>query len=180
MKTTIISVLALAAIAGTASAQVYNGPGFAISDNNSNSSTLVAGAPSSITTVTVSIMGLTHTWFADLNAFLTAPNGDVITLFDNVNSSGDPNGTYTFSDSAAAVVAPGDLSGGTFLAQGGSMNALFGGDDAAGIWTLNVNDEAGADVGSIQGWELRLTGVPTPGALALLGMGGLLVSRRRR
>lgn len=180
MKTTIIAVLALVGLAGTASAQLYNGPGFAINDSSANSSTLVAGAPSSITTVTVSIIGLSHTFLFDLNAFLTAPNGDVITLFNDVATGGDPNGTYTFSDSAAAPVGTGDLSGGTFLAQGGSMNALFGGDNAAGIWTLNVNDEIGGDTGSVQGWELRITGVPTPGALALLGMGGLLVSRRRR
>jgi len=170
----------LASAAGLANAQSYNGPGFTISDVAVNSSTLAVDAAGPLSTVEVSFFGIQHTWFADLTCYLTAPNGDVLNLFHRPNTSGDPSGTYNFSDSASAAVTASDLAGGTFLAQGGTFSAAFGGDEAGGIWRLNIDDLAGGDVGSISGWQLRINTVPTPGAAALVGFAGLAAFRRRR
>jgi len=174
-----VGVAALFASAGFSHAQTYSGAGFAINDLAANSGTIaVAGATMSITDVQVVIYGLRHTWFNDLICSVTAPNGDVLNLFSRINTGDDPNGTYRFTDSALAAVSATDISGGTFLAQGGSFAARFGGDDANGTWQLNVNDVQRLDLGSIDGWEITV--VPAPGAAVRVGRGGVLASRRRR
>lgn len=53
-----------------------------------------------------------------------------------------------------------------------------GGD--AGVWTLRIYDWASGDTGSLGGWSIDVTHVPAPGALALLGLAGLVSGRRRR
>lgn len=72
-----------------------------------------------------------HTWIGDLIVTLTGPNGTVVTLWNR---------------------------------QGGSQHNLyqvftvtnFNGIQATGNWTLTVSDNAGGDVGVIQGtWSLR-------------------------
>lgn len=171
--------LALVASAGLANAQTFSGSGFAINDVSANSSTIsVSGGPVSIPGIEVTIFALTHTWFSDLTCYLTAPNGDVINLFVRPPTGNNPNGTYIFSDSASAPVSAADLSGGTFLPVGGTFAGTFGGDDSNGIWRLNIDDLAAADVGSIQGWQLNI--IPAPGAAAVMGLGGLIIGRRRR
>lgn len=47
---------------------------------------------------------------------------------------------------------------------------------AAGTYYVSIDGWAGAS----NSYELQLNGVPTPGSAALLGLGGLVVTRRRR
>ncbi|CAG1008258.1 hypothetical protein PHYC_03541 [Phycisphaerales bacterium] len=89
------------------------------------------------------------------------------------------NGTSTVTQNIRVSRAPmGLLDGMTFyfdvLSSGGG-----GGDP--GVDHLSRNDPATPDwsVPSVAGAFLPYT-IPTPGALALLGLGGLLVARRRR
>ena len=60
-----------------------------------------------------------------------------------------------------------------------SFAATFAGTNAVGDWTLYIGDSAGADVGDCGGWNLNLT-TPEPATLGLLGLGSLVLLRRRR
>lgn len=114
--------------------------------------------------------------------------------------STDMNGLYRFSDAftgnlwtAAAVgvggnVPAGDyrsstnLFGGTAAGTAGSyaptsLDAIFAGRTLAGTWTLKIVDGAPPDFGSISGWSIT---VPGPGAIALVGLAGLIGKPRRR
>jgi hypothetical protein len=56
--------------------------------------------------------------------------------------------------------------------------AAFG-TSVNGNWSLFVVDDASADTGSIAGgWQIEV--IPSPGAMAMLGLGGLVAARRRR
>lgn len=58
--------------------------------------------------------------------------------------------------------------------------ADFNGLNALGNWTLYIGDGVGGDVGILDAWSMTITTIPAPGALALLGMAGLVSRRRRR
>ncbi|CAN5859382.1 hypothetical protein BH11PLA1_BH11PLA1_18120 [soil metagenome] len=129
----------------------------------------------------ITLRGLQHTWNSDLQ--FTLSNGVNSILFlanaDGADSR-DFNGDYTFTPTGAGFAA-----GGTVLPSGttGATNdfsATFAGQALAGTWTLSVTDIASGDTGRLEGFDLNFTTVPTPGAAALLGMGGLLAARRRR
>jgi xanthosine utilization system XapX-like protein len=52
--------------------------------------------------------------------------------------------------------------------------------DKFGEWSLFISDRAGGDFGSIGQWQINMVNLPAPGSLALLGVGGLVIGRRRR
>ncbi len=58
--------------------------------------------------------------------------------------------------------------------------ADFNGLNAVGSWALYIGDGAGGDTGILDRWSLTITTLPAPGALALLGIAGLVSRRRRR
>ncbi len=206
MKT--FAVLALVTFAGAAQAQTFFGSGATIPDNTvdgangGNISTI--GLIGTIQSVSFGMQGLTHTWVGDLIATVTyAPVGGSPISVNLMNRIGQPpagagdssdlNGNYTFSDSgadiwaAAAGLAGGvAIPGGDYRATGAgssspiNLTALFAGANAQGVWSINVADRAGADVGAFTGWSVSLTAVPAPSALAMMGLGGLVAGRRRR
>ena len=50
---------------------------------------------------TVTLHGLTHTWPADLNVLLVAPNGSSVVLMAQTGAGSAPSGDVTFDDAAA-------------------------------------------------------------------------------
>jgi len=137
-------------------------------------------------------------------------SGRTATLFDSVGMPDDAfgfaaqlDGTYVFNDnifdpadplksslwSAADVAGVGVIPTAFYYPTGYgspslvSMDAVFAGITSAGTWRLDVVDTFAAfDDGSLFKWVLVLTGtpVPAPGAIALLGIAGLVGGRRRR
>lgn len=143
-------------------------------------------------------IAIAHTWQGDLTVRLThVSSGNSITL---LNRPGVPQSTFgsgednygvpgsaymNFTDSAASIydAAPVPNVVGDWKPEGpGTLGLNFGGLSAAGTWTLSVFDSGGGDVGSIDGFciETVTQQVPAPGALGLLGLGGLAAARRRR
>ena len=202
------AVLALVAFAGAAQAQTFFGSGASIPDNivaGVNGGDIVpSGLLGTIQSVSFGIQGLTHTWAGDLIATVTyAPVGGSpisVNLMNRVGiittgagDSSDFGGDYSFSDSgadlwaAAAAAGAGVVIGaGDYRATGPGSSAaidltsLFAGANVQGVWSINVADRAGADVGAFSGWSVSLTAVPAPSALAMMGLGGLVAGRRRR
>jgi subtilisin-like proprotein convertase family protein len=188
-----VALITIAALAGTAAAQSFNGAGFSIPDNSpagASSSIVVSGA-GSVQGLTVTLQGMSHTWVGDL--IISLSNGS--TSIDLINRPGVPElgtvgfswnllGDYTFDDAAGTTFESiGNGVGSTFNLPSGSYapeQALsgFNGGSFNGTWTLTISDNAGLDTGNLQGWTL--TNVPAPSALALLGLGGVVAGRRRR
>jgi subtilisin-like proprotein convertase family protein len=203
MKRFVTAFAAFLVVSGSAFGDVYSGSGFAIPDNvpaGVSSVIAVAGDTTSITSVEVTLTGLTHTWIGDLRATLTSPSGTVFTLFTRVGATvptgaGSPldfAGTYRFTDSAAitlwgalaspgpgGVIPPGDYRTSDALsAAATSLNGAFAGQNSNGNWTLTISDNLPVDIGSLERWKLSV--VPTPGSLAIFGLTGIAAGRRRR
>ncbi|MCU0688914.1 MAG: hypothetical protein MUE97_04135 [Phycisphaerales bacterium] len=225
MKKFATTVLAVAALAGMAQADVYTGgTGGNIADATTSNSVAGAGVStftllasnaanptiSSFNSLTIT-MG--HSWAGDLVMTLTSPSGavaDIVvrpgvtsaTTFGTGTNFGSSSGstpgtaTYTFVQSGGANLLPAPATGfyapgsynilsavtPTVVAPGASGlgYSVFNGLDVNGTWTLTIRDLGVTDVGSVVDWSMDITTVPTPGAAALLGLGGLVAGRRRR
>ena len=160
-------------------------------------------AVASIQSVVLNV-STTHTWIGDLQVVLFSPSGQGYNIFvrpgstaGSVGNSGDLLvGQYTFVDPVGGnptLPTVGNAVPGTTYAQSynGWTNGNLGINNvglnsvsgASGNWTLRIYDWAGGDTGALataNGWTLNYTPVPAPGAVALLGLAGLVGSRRRR
>lgn len=152
----------------------------------------VTGLTANVQSVNVSIT-MQHTWAGDVVATLIPPaGGNGLTLFSYIGYSANPsggdssnlNGTYIFTDSAAAdqvlwkaaVAAPttnDTIAPGSYRpaptgdpATGSSLNTTFGGltpAQANGNWTLRLTDGCQDDFGSVSAAVLDIsTGTVTP------------------
>jgi Zn-dependent metalloprotease/subtilisin-like proprotein convertase family protein len=129
------------------SVQVQNGNGcstgsfqatdvpIAIPDNNPTgiSSTIAVTGGGAIASLALSV-SIDHTWRGDLLVTLVSPSGASQVVHDRAGGSEDD-----------VVIV--DMPIGT-----------FNGQQAAGNWTLQVQDLAGADVGTLDSWSLTVTG----------------------
>lgn len=166
MKKT-IALAAVAALAGTAVAQSItidvsgvNSWGFS-GDAQNEFIDVFLGAGASITSIA---------W--DVNLTTVAPSW----LDEN---------TMTFNGAQSINVAAGDAFTGTNVNYAGSTGSAIV-LDGTGMLSIEVH-EVGFDdiVGGVdsfyeQGSSITINYVPAPGALAVLGMGGLVAGRRRR
>jgi len=188
---TILSLIAVAGMAGVASADVVtsNVPGSwpATPGTGSYTDTLSVPAAASIDYIT---FRMSHTWSSDLIISVASTNGATFSLLNRPTTGSRDLGVlaggvlvpaeYFFVASGAN--AWGALAGTQIPAgAGNSYNALSwtGGPLAAGDYTITMTDTIGGDGAVIEGWSIGYT-VPAPGAAALLGLGGLIVGRRRR
>ena len=100
-------------------------------------------------------INITHTYVGDLDAFLVAPDGTRIALFQNVGGGGD-NFTNTLLDDEA----PNAISSGSAPFTGSFRPAqplsTFDLKSITGDWTLEIRDEAGGDAGTIDEWSMYI------------------------
>lgn len=147
---------------------------------------------------------LTGGWNGDLYAFLQHDSGFSVLLNRPGKTSGDPIGSgssgfdITLSDDAITDIH--DLAGlgpitGLFQPDARNMDpdlvintdprtaylSSFQNLNANGDWTLFVADNAAGDASTLVGWGLTIFGVPEPSRamLLMLGLGSLLLRRRR-
>ena len=117
---------------------------------------------------------ITHTWRADLQIELVAPDGTTVLLADDNGGSGDDFGAgcsvgqmLCFDMNAATSISSWtstDPPDGTYQPLG-CLGDVNNGQNADGIWTLNVCDDLGGIVGEILGWCLVFdNNPPTPSA----------------
>ncbi|MEQ9207736.1 MAG: PEP-CTERM sorting domain-containing protein [Phycisphaerales bacterium] len=198
-----IAITAIAAIAGAATASPY------FTAANGYQSVASAPAGAALATVTIDISGI-ETWDEEGSAFNTviganlAANAHVVGIgWDTNQIAGLDSGgaswlsemTITFGDSAGPAVlfltpsgtgAPGtesNSSGGIFDLTVSALDFFVGADGVLSMeFFESFVDQAGAAEGLFdQGSQLQIQYVvPAPGALAMLGLGGLVAGRRRR
>jgi len=131
---------------------------------------------------------LAHSWASDIELVLTSPGGDVFTITDDNGSGvllGDGGSLLAGTARYDFVMAAGNGTWNDFAfgdsAPAGTYDAdsWFDGPFAAGTWSISLADDAGGDDGAAGRIEIAYT-VPAPASLALLGLGGLAATRRRR
>lgn len=177
------AVIATAAGAATTSTQ---GSGFTIPDMVTRTSVITITDASTVSDVTFSLNGLTHSYMADLLG--TLEHGGVTVMFlDMFGSRTDLGGTYVFSDAGAVTLAEGEGDpkvSGTYRTN--MLLSAFDGMSAAGDWTLTIRDLVNGDTGNLNSWTLNLTttvsAVPEPATWAMMigGFGMVGGSMRRR
>ncbi|HMN40428.1 MAG TPA: hypothetical protein PKE29_06245 [Phycisphaerales bacterium] len=159
----------------------YSGSGGAIPDFTGgveglfNSSITVAD-PFAVADVEVDI-AMAHTFQGDL--IITLDNGSRTVFLNNRGRRGETTvgsltadflaaNTYTWSDAGTQSIFEATLPTITSLSSGvyrpagvhglsRGFQRTFNGMPAAGAWTLTIRDHAGADVGAVASWTLRLT-----------------------
>ncbi|WP_372895415.1 LamG-like jellyroll fold domain-containing protein [Stieleria sp.] len=115
----------------------------------------VSGLPGQIADVDIHL-NIQHTFDADLDVFLIAPDGTRVELFSDVGA-GNPNFTNTILDDAASVSINAGTAPftGTFSPEGSLAD--FNGRTPNGVWQLEITDDSNSDAGSLIDWELFLT-----------------------
>ncbi|HZO87130.1 MAG TPA: PEP-CTERM sorting domain-containing protein [Chthonomonadaceae bacterium] len=159
----------------------------------------VSGLTGTITKLTATLNGLTHTFPDDLDMLLVGPGGQNVLIMSDAGDSDDIRDVnLTFDDDAASSLPDStQISSGTYKPTNygsgdafdlpapqdpyGSTMSVFNGQDPNGVYKLFIMDDAQADAGSLSGgWSLTLTtndqipgpSVPEPGSVAMLcGMG---------
>lgn len=204
MKTAVVAILAVVGMASMASADVYQNlsaitiPGAGSTGPAAPYPSVIniAGFSGSATEVRVSLFGMSHTFPDDLDILLVGPSGQTVMLMSDAGGADDVVGIdLVFEDGAAAIPDATVLSSGIYSPTnigatdpmpapapagpyGTSLLSAFGAD-VNGAWSLYVFDDASADTGAIAGgWQIEV--VPAPSAIALMGLGGLVATRRRR
>ena len=168
----------------------------AINDNAAGapypSNITVSGLSGTVTSVTVDLLDLAHTFPDDVDIMLVGPGGQNTLLMSDAGLGFDIVRTNLTFDDAVPVALPDDtrIFSGTFgptnydtttdlfpapaPTPGGPVAmGVFIGTNPNGVWSLYVRDDLGVDTGVIgAGWKLHIktsecntpTGTPTPTA----------------
>ncbi|HQZ94940.1 MAG TPA: carboxypeptidase regulatory-like domain-containing protein [Pyrinomonadaceae bacterium] len=124
-------------------------------------------------------VGVTHSWVGDLVFKLTSPTGTAVTFYDRpgvpASAAGCNNNNLAqliLDDDGGfpSIEAQCNAAGSAAAFPTGSFSpnnplSAFDGQSAVGTWTLNVNDNAAADTGTVNRFSLVFTcagGGPTP------------------
>ena len=113
-----------------------------------------------ITDVNVTI-NIDHTWDADLDVFLIAPDGTTrVELFTDVGGIAGLNFTNTvLDDEAGTSITDGTPPfTGTFSPEGSLAD--FNGMSSLGDWTLEITDDANGDEGTLLDWTIQICSAP--------------------
>lgn len=178
MKTAIIAVAGLAAAATAQSfvvdlsgVGVEGGPATVLNANNPNS------GPITTIDYDISVTTTSPSWGAEVQIILTH-------VASGFSVFADGNGSDDIGGAPVDVAFGWGNSTGTF-SFAGSYDATGQLADVSGAWTVTLRDDF-SDTFAVpdhiynSGSTITVNSVPTPAGLALLGLGGLVASRRRR
>jgi VCBS repeat-containing protein len=136
--------------------------------------TEITGLAGTITSLKVTLKGLSHTYPDDLDILLKGPDGKVIVLMSDVGGEFTIDNVNLTFDSAASLplLDSGQLTSGSYKTSnpqtGDSFPAGtpsptltsltgFNGTNPNGIWQLYISDDEGPDGGSLEGFKLEFT-----------------------
>ena len=144
------------------------GPAVGIPNRKTVTSAITVPQAQSFTILDLDVrMDITHSWDSDLDVFLIGPDGTRVELFTDVGGSLDNfRGTWLDDDANLGIVegaAPydgtTDPSDGRYRPEGDL--AAFYGRPAAGVWTLEIYDDASRfkqdNTGTLNSWSLVFT-----------------------
>ncbi|MBD1938468.1 proprotein convertase P-domain-containing protein [Microcoleus sp. FACHB-68] len=150
----------------------------AIDDNSTTFFELETGLNGTVTDVNVTL-DITHPSVGDLDVFLVSPSGTRVELFTDL--AGGSGLTNTILDEAAAtsITAGSAPFSGSYRPEG--MLANFNGEDARGVWKLEIADDTAGNIGRINNWSVQFTtsnrhGTAVGGNVAAEGNNGLGVT----
>lgn len=106
-----------------------------------------------------------HTYRGDLQIEVESPTGTIVTIFDGQGGGAD-NLEATFDDASAntTYTANHTLDGvvdETLQPSGGSLST-FNGETPTGTWIIRVCDDASADTGTLNDWDITIVESCTP------------------
>jgi hypothetical protein len=176
-----IAVLAtILGAAAAANAQLINyGPTGPLGGNAFNEKTFPLSGSGQITGFTISVdmleAGSGGSWQSDMMLTIVAPDMSTFNIGGYSTAGFIPWNSATAGGTGTFPAGTG--SAGSFMA---SYPFNFG--DVNGTWTVTLkNDWDFTGAGNMLDWNnIQITLIPAPGSLALLGVGGLMVARRRR
>jgi subtilisin-like proprotein convertase family protein len=129
-----------------------------ITDFSTLTSSITVGNLGAVLSVEVTL-DITHSFMADLDAYLTSPSGRIVELFTGVGSQFNDFHNITFADDAARSIDSinqSDLPYTGVWRPEGQLDAFF--DDASeGVWTLTIRDTQFADAGTLNSWSISIT-----------------------
>jgi subtilisin-like proprotein convertase family protein len=104
-------------------------------------------------------LNVTHSFIQDLDAHLISPSGQSVELFTGVGGQYNDLQNLTLADDAARSISTIGIEDQPYTGRWRPEGLLsdFLGEDAAGIWTLVIRDNAFADQGTLNSWSLAIT-----------------------
>lgn len=100
---------------------------------------------------------ITHTYRGDLDITLTSPTATAINLTSD--NGGTANNLRVLFDDAAATPIVGDTTNHAAIVsrRPEAVLSAINGQNAVGVWSLQVCDDEAIDVGTLTGWSLVFT-----------------------
>ena len=149
------SALSGSSIDGAQSVENTTTVGF--TDNTTVTSSLILEGSGSLTAASITSVTInaTHTYDADLDITLIAPDGSSINLSSDNGGGGDNYTNTVFSSSSLNSITGGTAPFTGVYSPEESFASLSG--NAEGGWTLSIYDDAGGDTGSLLEWSIQFT-----------------------
>ncbi|HCH66451.1 MAG TPA: hypothetical protein DFR83_26845 [Deltaproteobacteria bacterium] len=104
------------------------------------------------------LIDLDHSCTQDLVAVLESPSGTAVTVFDMAAypvCSSDMENTVLDDEASVLITSGSTPFTGSYLPS--APLSAFDGEDAAGVWTLTIEDRVRGDSGELQSWSLDIT-----------------------
>ena len=98
-------------------------------------------------------LNISHSFDADLDVYLIAPDGTRVELFTDVGGSGDGFTNTILDDAAGTAISQGTAPfTGSYRPEGKLSD--FSGKSLRGTWKLEVTDDSAWDSGTLNSWSL--------------------------
>lgn len=124
-----------------------------INDQNLVFSSITVSDPGNITDLNISNLDITHTYVADMRIILTHIETGTSAIIMELECGSNEDIDASFDDSGVSIVC-GNPTSGNF--QPFEAFSVFNGESLAGTWELQIQDLAGGDDGTLNGWALEL------------------------
>lgn len=143
-------------ITNSACVTLSNNTQYPIGPNANTVTQSVINNPQSFTISDVNVkVNLTHSYVADIDMKLIAPDGTEVILAQDLGGSGDNYTNTVFDDAAATSITTGTAPfTGTYRPQ--QPLSVLNGKQALGNWTLHITDDAAGDGGNLLNWSVEL------------------------